>query len=107
MVRSASSSNRTQHVDRAVDADFGDRYGIELIVNRRSWTVEIEDCVNLDKQRSGHVMTHRLEHRISEKMSNVWRDGRQNSAGQPFTEKRAEKPDPTFTRIRFPPTELR
>jgi hypothetical protein len=52
-----------QHVDRADDAGLGGLHRIELIVDRRGRAGEVVDLVDLDKQRMGDVVAHRLEMR--------------------------------------------
>jgi len=50
-----------EHVDGTMHAYLGCRHRVQLIMDRRSRTGEIENCVNFDVQRHGHIMAHGLE----------------------------------------------
>src|SRR6266498_4336647 len=53
-----------QHVDRTVNAGLGGLHWVELVVNGRRGTGEIEDALDLDVEREGNVVAHHLEQRM-------------------------------------------
>ena len=62
---------QTQHVDGAVNAGLGRLDRIELIMNRRCRTREIENLVDLDIERKADVVTHQLEPRVRQQVMHV------------------------------------
>jgi hypothetical protein len=63
--------SQTEHVDRANDARLGRLDWIELVVNRRSRTGEVENLVYLYVEGKRYVVAHELEPRIAEQMGDV------------------------------------
>ena len=62
---------QAQHVDRAVHAGLGGLHRIVLVVDRRGRAGEVEDLVDLDVEREGHVVAHQLEARVAEQVRDV------------------------------------
>src|SRR5205807_2038265 len=60
-----------EHDDRANDAGLGRLHRIELVMDRRRRASQVVDLVDLDKQRMGHVVAHRLEMRVAQQMGDV------------------------------------
>ncbi len=62
---------QAQHVDRADHAGLGRLHRIELVVDRRGRAGEVVDLVDLDKERMGDVVAHRLEMRVAQQLGDV------------------------------------
>ena len=62
---------QAQHVDGAMDGCLCRLNGVELVVHGRGGAGEVVDLVHFHEQREGHVVTHRLEVRIVEKVDDV------------------------------------
>jgi len=62
---------RAQHIDRPMHACLGRLHGIVPIMDRRRWTGEIVDLVNLDIEWKRHIGAHKLEARVGSQMGNV------------------------------------
>ncbi len=63
--------SQAEHVDRADHAGLGRLHRIELVVDRRRRAGEVVDLVDLDEQRMGHVVTHRLEMRVLQQLRDI------------------------------------
>ena len=67
----ADPLGEAQHVDRADHAGLGGLHRIVLVVHRRGGAGEVVDLVDLDVEREGDVVAHRLEVRIAEQVRDV------------------------------------
>jgi hypothetical protein len=61
----------TKHVDGADDVGLGRLCRVKLVMDGGRGTSEIENLVDLDKERPGHVVAHEFHPAIVEKMRDV------------------------------------
>jgi hypothetical protein len=97
---SAAATREAKHIDRTVDTDLRRLHRIKLVMNGAGRAGEIENLVDFNIERMGHVVTHHLEISVVEKMSNIAAcsgvvvvNAEHFAVGskQPFTKKAAEK----------------
>ena len=50
--------SKPEHVDRAMHARFGRLHRVTLVMDRRGWTGQIVDLVDLEIEREGHVVAN-------------------------------------------------
>ena len=67
----AQPLRQSQHVDGAVDAGLGGLHRVVLVVDRGGGTGEIEDLVDFDIERKGHVVANQLEIVVVEQVIDI------------------------------------
>jgi hypothetical protein len=67
----ASLARKVEHVDRAQHIGANRAHGIGLVLHRRGGAGEIVDLIDVDRERSGHVMRHGCESRLSDEVPDI------------------------------------
>ena len=67
----AKPLGKTKYIDCAMNRRLGRLNRVVLIVDRRSWTGQIVDLVDLELERVGHIVPHEFETGVSEQVLDV------------------------------------